>query len=83
LRACAPDLIAADEIALESEAQVLREASKCGVKIAATAHAASFQDALDRKVIGGLIREGIFSDIYLLGGRAGNIKGIYQFRSEE
>ena len=83
LRSCAPDMIAADEIALESEAEVLREVSKCGVKIAATAHAASYRDALLRKAIGGLIREGIFSEIYLLGGRAGNITGIYQYRNEE
>lgn len=83
LRSCAPDMIAADEIALESEAEVLREVSKCGVKIAATAHAASYSDALSRNAIGSLIREGTFFQIYFLGGRAGNITGIYQYRNGE
>ncbi len=83
LRSCAPEMIAADEIALESEAAALREASKCGVKIAATAHASGFRDVLERKALGSLIREGIFSEIYLLGGRPGNIAGNYQYRNGE
>lgn len=79
LRSCAPDMIAADEIALEEEAQALREAAKCGVKIAATAHAGSVEDALERHATGMLLREGIFQYAVLLGVKPGNILGIYQF----
>lgn len=78
LRACAPEMIAADEIASPSEARVLYEASKCGVKIAATAHAASLEDARDRHIIGDLLRNGIFSATCVLGGEIGKIIGIYQ-----
>lgn len=79
LRSCAPDMIAADEIALKEEAQALREAAKCGVKIAATAHAGSVEDALERRATGMLLREGVFQYAVLLGGKPGNILGIYQF----
>lgn len=78
LRACAPEMIAADEIASSTEAAALYEASKCGVKIAATAHAESLQDARDRRVIGALIQDGIFSAICVLGEKPGKIIGIYQ-----
>lgn len=79
LRSCAPEMIVADEIALPEEADALREAAKCGVKIAATAHAASLEDALSRRAVGPLLREEIFAFVCLLGGKPGNIAGIYQF----
>lgn len=77
LRACAPEMIVVDEIALETEAAALREARKCGVKIAATAHAASLEDAKARSGVGEMIDEGAFSRICILDGGIGKIAHIY------
>lgn len=78
LRACKPQMIVADEIAPDSEAMALREASKCGVKIAATAHAGSMEDARNRRAIGDLLQNGIFSAVCVLGEKPGKIIDIYQ-----
>lgn len=45
LRACAPDIIVADEIGDARDAAALLEARRCGVSVVATAHASSLQTA--------------------------------------
>ena len=78
IRSCAPDLIAADEIGGHEDAEALREAKRCGVKIVATVHASSVEDMLKRAGIGELLREGIFDYAVMLGG-VGRILEIRKF----
>lgn len=76
VRACAPKLVAADEIGGPADGEALREARRCGVQVAATAHAASFEEACARPFIGPLIRDGIFDLCIVLGPKRGEIMQI-------
>lgn len=73
IRACAPELIVADEIGGAEDAQALTDAVRCGVRIAATAHADSFHEAAARENLGALIGSGLFFLICVLGGRPGKV----------
>lgn len=76
IRACAPDLIIADEIGSEGDAQALRDAVCCGVRVAASAHAGSIEDAFRRKAIQSLFEDKLFGTLVLLGGAPGRIAQI-------
>ncbi len=76
IRACAPQLLAADEIGSEADAVALRDARRCGVAVVATAHAAGFDDALRRGTIAALIRDRIFDRLVLLGPAPGQIRAV-------
>ena len=76
VRACAPDWIIADEIGGEQDAEALRDAARCGVKIAATAHAANVEEAMLRRHVGALIEDGIFEYAAVLSGSLGHIAEI-------
>lgn len=76
VRACAPDWIVADEIGCGDDADALRDAARCGVRIAATAHAASIDDAFRRKHLCGLLEDGIFAAVVVLGKSPGQILRI-------
>ena len=80
IRACAPELIVADEIGGAEDARALTDAARCGVRIAATAHAGSFREAAARENLSALIGSGLFSLICVLGGRPGKVidKRIYR-----
>ena len=77
LRACAPDLIAVDELGGEGDAQAVLEAARCGAAVAASAHAADFQDAMQRRSIARLIHAGIFHHCAVLGPVPGKIKAMH------
>lgn len=76
VRACAPQILAVDEIGSAGDARVLREAMRCGVAVAATAHAENLEAASRRRQIGFLIREGIFDWCAILGPGVGKIREI-------
>ena len=76
VRACAPDVIIADEIGGEGDGQALRDAAFCGVHIAASAHAGSMDDAFCRLQLQPLFRDRLFGTIVLLGETPGKIVEI-------
>ena len=76
IRACAPDLVAADEIGSKEDAVALLEAARCGVAVAATAHGRSFEDVCRREHIAMLIRAGVFDWCVLLGPKRGQVGKI-------
>lgn len=77
IRACAPQVLAADEIGCAADAVALRDARRCGAAVIATAHASSFDDALRRAAIAGILREKIFDRMVLLGPTPGRIRAAY------
>lgn len=77
LRACAPELIVVDEIGSEGDAAAIGNCARCGVAVAATAHAASFEDALVR--FDRLFREKVFRRAALLGPKPGEIAAVREF----
>lgn len=76
IRSAAPDLIAVDEIGSEEDAQALMDARRCGVAVAATAHASGLQDACRRRALKPLIKEGVFRCCVVLGPGVGEIKSL-------
>lgn len=83
IRACAPQLVAADEIGDAADAAALLDARRCGVAVFATAHAGSFADAMRRESLARMLREGAFDRMVLLGSPPGCIRGIYDCLSGE
>ena len=77
LRACAPDVIVADEIGGPKDEQAILDALRCGVSVAATAHASGFDEAYRR--FGRLMDAGVFLRVVLLGGRPGEIGAIREY----
>ena len=67
LRAMTPDYIICDEISTEEDADALLRVAGCGVRIIASAHAGSIDDAMSRRAVRMLSEEGAFSYAALLG----------------
>lgn len=74
VRACAPDVLIADEIGAERDAVALLDAVRCGVKVIASAHANSFEDALQRGSIAPALMGRAFDYCVLLGPTPGRIQ---------
>ena len=83
IRACAPQLLAVDEIGDAADAAAILDARRCGVAVLATAHAGSFADAMRRESLARMLREGAFDRMVLLGSPPGRIRGIYDCLSGE
>ena len=83
IRACAPQLLAADEIGDAADAKALLDARRCGAAVLATAHAAGFKDALRRESLAAVLREGVFDRMVLLGPPPGRVRAIYDCVSGE
>ena len=66
LRAMGPEWIGVDEITHRDDCEALLEAGWCGVRLIATAHAASIWDLQRRKVYQPLISSGLFSTVVVL-----------------
>ncbi len=60
IRSMSPELIAVDEIGRIEDAEAISEAGHSGIKVAATAHAFNFDDALSRPVLRRLMQEKAF-----------------------
>ncbi|WP_236006258.1 stage III sporulation protein AA [Paradesulfitobacterium ferrireducens] len=79
VRSMAPQIIAVDELGHVDDVQALTDAIRTGVKILATAHASSREEALERPTLAGLFKEQVFSRIVLLNREQGpgTIAGVY------
>ena len=65
IRSMSPDVIAADEIGTQSDAQAIERACVSGVSVIATMHGDSFEDVL-RSSIGSFVRRGIIQRLIFL-----------------
>lgn len=74
VRACAPDVIIADEIGGPGDAEAMLDAARCGVTVAATAHASGFEEA--RRRFGALLDGSVFCRMALLGPVPGGIQEV-------
>ncbi len=74
VRACAPDLLVADEIGGLGDAEAILDAVRCGVAVAATAHASGIGEAYRR--FGALLDAGTFQRLALLGPTPGEIREL-------
>ena len=66
LRTMGPDCIAVDEITEPEDVQALLQAANCGVRLLATAHAASLSDFRSRGVYKPLVDNPVFSTLAVL-----------------
>ncbi|MBQ2602031.1 MAG: stage III sporulation protein AB [Oscillospiraceae bacterium] len=72
LRSMNPGVIALDEITAEEDAEAITRAAHCGVKLIATAHAASRSELAERPTYRSLLASGVFEELIVirkLGGR--------------
>lgn len=83
IRACAPDLIAVDELGGAGDARAVLEAHRCGVAVAASVHAASLQEAVLRPVTAELLRCGVFQHCAVLGPVPGKIKSLHSCAADK
>lgn len=67
LRTMGPETVCVDEITSEADCDALVRAGWCGVRILATAHAASVSDLMHRPVYRPLVTCGLFAHILVLG----------------
>ncbi len=66
LRTMGPQTIAVDEITSEEDCTAVIQAAHCGVRLLATAHAASCQDLRKRKRYRALLENQVFDTFYVL-----------------
>lgn len=66
LRTMGPSCIAVDEITAETDCQALLRAGWCGVRLIATAHAASLKDLYSREVYHSLVSNQLFDHVLIL-----------------
>lgn len=76
VRACAPDILIADEIGAEADANALLDAARCGVKVIASAHGNSYEDVCKRKNILPALKGHAFDYWALLGPVPGKIRAL-------
>ena len=66
LRTMGPQTIAVDEITAEADCEALLQAGWCGVRLIATAHAASLDDLHNRPLYKPLLTKGLFSHTLIM-----------------
>lgn len=76
VRACAPDLVAVDEIGTLEDAHAILDAHHCGVAVAATAHGRGLYEIASRNNVKLLLTEGVFDWCVVLGPERGRIQEI-------
>lgn len=76
VRACAPNILIVDEIGAEADANALLDASRCGVKVIASAHGNSYEDVCKRKSIMPALAGRAFNYWALLGPVPGKIREL-------
>lgn len=76
VRACMPDVIIADEIGTEADANALLDAVRCGVKVVASAHGTSYEQVRRRSSIRPALCGGAFDCWALLGPKIGEIQYV-------
>jgi len=78
LRSMAPEILITDEIGRDEDAQAVADACRTGVNVIASAHAGSLEDALGRNCLSGMLREGAFNCVIVLGGAIGSIRRVHR-----
>ncbi|MEA5059342.1 MAG: stage III sporulation protein AA [Candidatus Pelethousia sp.] len=84
LRGMAPQVLVTDELAGEEDARAVLDASGCGVRVVASAHAASLEELRRRPEIYALVEAGCFERVIALrrvAGAAPKLETVY--RAEE
>ncbi len=66
IRSLSPEVVVVDEIGGPEDAQALEEAVRAGVRIVATAHAGSIEEALARPALQRIFRTGVFEQLVWL-----------------
>ena len=82
LRSLRPDVIITDEIATQSDAEMIRNAVRSGVVVLASAHAANLNEVSHKPGLGELLHDGSFDRYVVLctGEHAGEVVGVYDGR---
>ena len=76
IRTMAPDVIVADEIGGEADAEALADAARCGVAVIASVHGRSLGEAAQRRWIREIVTTRVLETLVLLGERPGHIVEI-------
>ncbi|MCL1919061.1 MAG: stage III sporulation protein AA [Peptococcaceae bacterium] len=71
VRTMSPDVVAVDELGGVQDAEAVREAARCGVKMLATCHGDSVEDLSARGVLKPLMETGVFQQVVILSRRKG------------
>lgn len=82
IRALSPDVVVTDELGAPGDGEAVLEASRCGVKVIASAHGASLAEGALMPGIRRIVGEGAFSLGVLLGPRPGAVARIEAFRKD-
>lgn len=82
LRVMAPQLIVCDEIGGKDDVQAIGNAVNSGVKVVATAHCETMEDALNKQYIGNMLQSRMFDFVAIIGSgnELGRIKRIIRVR---
>ena len=83
IRAMAPQVIVADEIGGAADAAALADAARCGVAVAASAHAGRFDELKDRACLRAILDSGALQRVVFLGERPGRIREVWRRRIGE
>jgi len=80
IRALSPEVVATDEIGRPEDAEAIFEAVTAGVRVVATAHAKSVDEAMERPSLGGVLLKGAFSRAVVLSDRfgPGTVEGVFE-----
>lgn len=79
IRSMSPEVLVMDEIGSKEDAEAIFEASKMGVSVLASAHAATLEDALDRPILRSAMSLGAFGLACVLGPGTGEILSFHAF----
>ncbi|WP_249168627.1 stage III sporulation protein AA [Alkaliphilus sp. B6464] len=66
IRAMSPQVIATDEIGREEDSISIEEAMMAGIKLITTVHGRSLENILNKKIVGKLVKDGVFERIVFL-----------------
>ncbi len=72
IRAMSPQVIATDEIGREEDMISIEEAMMAGIKLITTVHGRSLENILSKRIVGKLVKDGVFERIIFLS----NSKGV-------
>ena len=81
IRAMSPQVLITDEIATAEDAAAVMDASGCGIRVIASAHAGSAAEIMRRRDISGIIAAGAFDKVLLLK-KQGTERRLYDITEE-
>ena len=81
IRAMSPQVLITDEIATAEDAEAVMDASGCGIRVIASAHAGSAAEIMRRRDISAIIAAGAFNKVLLLK-KQGTERRLYDITEE-